>query len=70
MSQPNGGPDLATLLGLGLALAAYLVVGLGLGWLTDSLLDSTPIFMMVGLALGIVGASLHVYAQFKKFLKE
>lgn len=70
MSRPDGGPELATLLGLGVALAAYLVIGLGLGWLADTLLDSPPIFTLIGLALGIVGACVHVYAQFKKFYKE
>lgn len=69
MSQPNG-PDLATLLGLGLATAAFLVAGLGLGWLADELLDSLPVFVFVGLALGIAGASAYVYAQFKKFMKD
>jgi F0F1-type ATP synthase assembly protein I len=70
VSRPNGGSDLATLLGLGVTLAAYLVVGLGLGWLADALLDSPPIFTLVGLALGIVGACVHMYVQFKKLFKE
>jgi F0F1-type ATP synthase assembly protein I len=70
VSRPEGGPDLATLLGLGVALAAYLVVGLGLGWLADSLLGTIPIFIMVGLALGVVGAGFHVYVQLKKFFEE
>ena len=69
MSQ-NDGPDLSTLLGMGVAIAAFLMVGLGLGWFVDKLLDSLPVFILVGLALGIAGASGYVYAQFKKFLKE
>lgn len=69
MSQSDG-PDLSTLLGMGVAIAAFLMVGLGLGWLVDKLLDSLPLFILIGLALGIVGASGYVYAQFKKFLKE
>ena len=68
MSRPNG-PDLSTLLGLGVSIAAFLMVGLGLGWLADSLLDTLPAFVLVGLALGIAGASAYVYAQFKKFLE-
>jgi F0F1-type ATP synthase assembly protein I len=66
----NDGPDLSTLLGMGVAIAAFLMIGLGLGWLADELLDSLPVFVLIGLALGIVGASGYVYAQFKKFLKE
>jgi F0F1-type ATP synthase assembly protein I len=69
MSRPNG-PDLSTLLGLGVSIAAFLMVGLGLGWLVDSLLDTLPAFVLIGLALGIAGACVYVYAQFKKFLKE
>jgi len=70
VSRPDGGSDLAALLGLGVTLAAYLVAGLGLGWLIDSLVDSTPIFLMIGLALGITGSCVHLYTQFKKLFKE
>lgn len=70
MSRPNGGPELSTLLGLGVSIAAFLVAGLGLGWWIDSLLDTLPVFIMVGLALGIAGAGAYVYVQFKKFMKE
>lgn len=69
MSQPNG-PDLSTLLGLAVTIAAFLVAGLGLGWLAGSLLDNLPVFILIGLALGILGASGYVYAQFKKFMKD
>ena len=69
MSESDG-PALSTLLGLGVATAAFLVVGLGLGWLVDAMLDSLPVFVFIGLALGIAGASAYVYAQFKKFMKD
>jgi F0F1-type ATP synthase assembly protein I len=63
------GPELSTLLGLGVSIAAFLVVGIGLGWLADRVFDSLPVFIFVGLALGIVGACGYVYVQFKKFMK-
>lgn len=69
MEQRNG-PDLVTLLGLGAATAAILVIGLGLGWLVDRIVDTLPAFTLVGLALGIVGASAYIYTKFTKFLKE
>ena len=69
MSQPNG-PELSTLLGLGVTTAAFLLIGLGLGWLVDAWLDSLPVFVLIGLALGVVAASGYVYAQFKKFMKD
>jgi len=70
VSRPQGGSDLAALLGLGVTLAAYLVVGLGLGWLVDWMVGSRPVFILIGMALGIVGASIHMYSQFKKYFKE
>lgn len=69
MSQPTG-PGLSTLLGLGATTATILVVGLGLGWLADEMFDSLPVFIMIGLALGVAGAGTYVYVQFKKFMKE
>lgn len=69
MNQRNG-PELMTLLGLGAATAAILVVGLGLGWLVDQAADTVPAFTLAGLALGIVGAGVYIYTQFTKFLKE
>ncbi|MGH4016214.1 MAG: AtpZ/AtpI family protein [Pseudonocardiaceae bacterium] len=63
-------PDLSTLLSFGLATAACLVVGLGLGWLVDLALDTLPVFLLVGLGLGIVATCLYIYYQIKSFLKE
>ena len=68
MDQRNG-PELTTLLGLGAATAAILVVALGLGWLVDRLVGTLPAFTLVGLALGIVGAGAYIYTKFTKFLK-
>ena len=69
MEQRNG-PELATLLGLGAATAAILLIGLGLGWLVDQLVHSVPAFTLAGLAVGIVGAGIYMYLNFTKFLKE
>jgi F0F1-type ATP synthase assembly protein I len=69
VDQRNG-PELTTLLSLGAATAAILVAGLGLGWLTDQLVDTVPVFTLVGLVLGMVGAGIYIYTKFMKFLKE
>ncbi|HXT46757.1 MAG TPA: hypothetical protein VN748_22015 [Pseudonocardiaceae bacterium] len=69
MEQRNG-PELSTLLGLGAATAAILVVGLGVGWLVDLVVNTLPAFTLVGLALGIVGAGGFIYTKFAQFLKE
>jgi F0F1-type ATP synthase assembly protein I len=44
------------------------VVGGGLGWLVDSLLSTSPAFLLTGLAIGIVGACAYTIAQFRKYL--
>jgi F0F1-type ATP synthase assembly protein I len=57
------------LLGMGAVIAAELVAGLGLGWLVDSLADTTPVFLLVGLLLGIAAAVSYTVVQFRKYLK-
>lgn len=57
------------LLGMGAVVAAQLAVGLGLGWLVDSLAGTSPVFVLVGLLLGIVGAVSYTVLEFRKFLK-
>lgn len=63
-------PELSTLLGLGAATAGILLVGLGIGWLADQVVQTLPVFTLAGLALGIVGAGVYVYTKFTRFLKE
>ena len=58
-----------SLLGMGLTTAAVLVVGFALGWLADHFLGTSPIFMFVGLLLGIVGAASYIIAKFRTYLK-
>ena len=47
-----------SLLGMGLAAAFVLVVGLALGWLADHLLGTSPIFVLIGLLIGVIGAAV------------
>ena len=68
---PNagGGPTWQSLLALGVVLAALFAACVALGWLVDSLLDTSPIFVLVGLALGITAACWYAVNEFRKFLK-
>jgi len=68
--EQRNGPDLTTLLTFGMTTAACLVVGLGVGWLVDWVLDTLPVFTLIGLALGIVLTCYYVYAKLKQYLKE
>lgn len=54
---------------MGAVIAAQLVAGLGLGWLVDSLVGTTPIFLLVGLLLGIAAAVSYTVVEFRKYLK-
>lgn len=57
------------LLGMGAVIAAELVAGLGLGWLVDSLADTAPIFLFIGLLFGIAAAVSYTVVEFRKYLK-
>jgi F0F1-type ATP synthase assembly protein I len=46
-----------------------LVVGCSvLGWFIDDRAHTSPVFVFVGLAVGIASACLYSYVQFRKFL--
>jgi F0F1-type ATP synthase assembly protein I len=47
-----------------MALAAAVVVPMVLGYVVDSALRTSPLFVFAGLALGIIGAVALVYARY------
>ncbi|MDQ1578718.1 MAG: hypothetical protein QOE21_1405, partial [Microbacteriaceae bacterium] len=59
-----------TLLGMGVVIAALLVAGMALGWLVDTLLETVPIFILVGLVLGIAAAGSYTVVKFRLYLKK
>ena len=59
----------STLLGMGAVVAAELVAGLGLGWLVDRLAGTTPVFLLVGVLLGIGAAVSYTVVEFRKYLR-
>jgi ATP synthase protein I len=67
--MPDESLGWSDLLGMGAVIAAQLAVGLGLGWLVDSLAGTTPIFLFIGLLLGIAGAVSYTVIEFRKHLK-
>ena len=56
------------LLGMGAVIAAQLVAGLALGWLVDSLADTKPVFLLIGVLLGITEAITYTVIEFRKYL--
>jgi ATP synthase protein I len=67
---PSESVGFSTLLGLGAVVAGELVAGLALGWLVDKLAGTAPIFLLVGLLLGIVAAVSYTIVQFRQYLKK
>jgi ATP synthase protein I len=67
--MPDESLGWSELLGMGGVIAAQVAVGLGLGWLVDSLAGTTPIFLLIGLLLGIAGAISYTVIEFRKYLK-
>ena len=63
----GSGPELGDLLSMGLTLALCVVLGFGLGWLGDLATGTFPLLAMVGLALGVVMATVYVVKQFQRY---
>lgn len=63
-------PGWSTLLGMGVAVALLFAGGLALGWFLDSVLHTSPILAIVGLALGLAGGVYYSIVQFRSFMKE
>lgn len=70
-SPPEGPkplPGAVAFLGMGLSAAACVGVGLGLGLLVDSAAGTAPVFLLVGLALGLAAAAFSVIKQIRTYL--
>jgi F0F1-type ATP synthase assembly protein I len=63
-SSQSPGPSGTELMGLGVFLAAAFVVPMVLGVVLDGALRTSPLFLFVGLAVGILAAVAVVYARY------
>jgi len=61
-------PSAWDLLTLGTTNAVCVVAGGGLGWLVDHVAGTTPVFILVGLALGVAVACLITYRMIRPYL--
>lgn len=64
----SGGPSGRELLGLGLSISVAVLAPLFAGIGADALLHSSPLGLLVGLALGVAAASATVFQRFKPYL--
>lgn len=65
---PKPLPGAMAFLSMGLSAAACVGVGLGLGLWVDSVLQTAPAFLLVGLALGLATAALSIIKQIRTYL--
>ena len=63
-------PNWFTLLGLGITNAVCLAAGLGAGWGIDSLLNTTPAFIFVGIVVGVALGVVLTWAEMRRFLRD
>lgn len=61
-------PSWQKLLGIGAVIAATLVAGILLGLLVDSLAGTTPVFLFVGLLIGLVASGAYAVTTFRQYL--
>jgi len=60
-------PGIMQFAGLGIFNALCLGIGLVCGWLVDQAMGTLPIFLFIGMALGITGGVLGTRAEIKRF---
>ena len=66
---PRSSPGAWDLVGIGGLFVGCIVVGLSLGSAVDSWLDTSPVFVLVGIFLGIFSAIVGSWLRSKAFLQ-
>ena len=67
MDDRRPAPGIMVFAGLGLLNAVCLLVGLGIGWLVDRSLHTLPIFLFVGLLVGITVGALATRSELRRW---
>jgi F0F1-type ATP synthase assembly protein I len=60
-------PGILAFAGLGMLNALCLGIGLGVGWLIDRALSTLPLFLFLGLIVGIAMGVLATRAELKRY---
>jgi F0F1-type ATP synthase assembly protein I len=55
---------------MGIASALMFVAGIALGWWLDGILGTFPVFVLVGIALGIGGGAYHSFVKIRTFMRD
>jgi len=67
-APPGHAPSGGELAGLGVFLAAVVVLPLLIGAVVDNVIHTAPLLLFAGLAVGIVAGGVVVYTRFKRYL--
>jgi F0F1-type ATP synthase assembly protein I len=57
------------LIGVGSAIAGLIAGGMLLGWFVDTRVGTSPVFVLIGLAIGMIAACYYGYVKFRSFMK-
>ncbi len=68
MSAESSSASWSTYLGMGAVTGALIVIGLLLGLGVDSLVGTAPVFLFVGLVVGVVAAIAYTVSKFREML--
>lgn len=63
-----GGPRGTELVGLGVFLAAAFILPFVAGLALDAIVHTSPLFLFIGLVLGIAAAAAGLYQRLKRYL--
>lgn len=63
-------PGWTTLLSIGSVSAVLLAAGVLLGWWLDETFHTSPILVVIGTALGVIGGVCYSVVQLMQFLKQ
>jgi F0F1-type ATP synthase assembly protein I len=66
----QGAPSGSTYLGLGTVIALIILICMGLGWFLDGRAHTAPIFVLVGIGVGVILAAIYSYFKLRRFLKD
>lgn len=67
---PDRPPSPRELVGVGSAIAGLIAGGMLLGWFVDSRADTLPVFVLLGLAAGMIAAGYYAYVKFRNFMRD
>ena len=66
---PNSGPTVSDLAGIGMYLAAVILLPLLGGVWLDSALHTAPVFVLIGLFVGLAAGAAGVWLKVRNFSK-